>query len=64
MPWETELFLLWKAGAELVFLWMAGAPAGFLTSVSASCLPPVVLSFCQNVPMLHKQYSDNTRGFH
>lgn len=63
MPWETELFLLWKAGAELVFLWMAWAPAGFLTSVSASCLPPVVLSFCQNVPMLHKQYSDNTWGF-
>lgn len=25
-------------------------------------LPPVVLPFCQNVPMLHKQCSDNTWG--
>lgn len=63
MPWETELFWLWKAGAELVFLGIAWAPAGFLTSVSlpASCcpLPSVKMFPCciSNVLTIHELFS-------
>lgn len=66
MPWETELFLLWKAGAELVFFGWLGHLQDFLllSLLPASLLlsfPSVKTFRCyiSNILTIHEAFSSS-----